>query len=112
MIDDARVRFRPRSFRRALDAVRYHLYHLTLRKNWGFASKLRPNVIVFLGDMLSSGYRVDSEQEYVPNSSITNGMVLIISVPRYAGYVQEFKSIFHMDRSTEVYFAAGNEDIG
>ena len=62
--------------------------------------------------MLYSGYRVDSEQEYVPKSSITNAMVMIIYVPRYAGYVQEFKSIFRMDQSTEVYFAAGNEDIG
>ncbi|KAK7692931.1 hypothetical protein QCA50_004572 [Cerrena zonata] len=93
VIDDARVRFRPRSFRRALDAIRYHLYHLTLRKNWSFASNLRPDVIVFLGDMLSSGYRIDDEQEY-------------------ASYVQEFKSIFQMDKSTEVYFAPGNEDVG
>ncbi|CAL1707749.1 unnamed protein product [Somion occarium] len=92
IIDDAQVRLRPTTHR-FLDSVRYRLYDLTLRRNWSFASSMRPNVIVFLGDMLASGYRVHEDENY------TN-------------YIQRFKGVFKIGKSAEAYFAPGNDDVG
>jgi hypothetical protein len=44
-------------------ALRQSITHSTLRKNWSVASRLNPQAIVCLGDMLASGRMVTSDHE-------------------------------------------------
>ncbi|KAG6335313.1 hypothetical protein ID866_3776 [Astraeus odoratus] len=64
-----------------------------LRKSWSAVSRLRPDVVIFLGDVLSSGRYVRSKQEY-------------------DAYYDRFKSIFQHGNGTSFYFIPGNTDVG
>lgn len=44
--------------------------------------------------------------------SFVLGSVTSISVLRYAGLVQKFKTIFPLEASTLVYYLPGNNDVG
>lgn len=64
-----------------------------LRKGWSVVTRLHPQVVVWLGDVLASGRYVTNEDEY-------------------KNYVDEFKGIFATDKSVPSYFVPGNRDVG
>lgn len=63
---------------------------LNLKKSWHVTAQLKPDVIIFLGDMLANGRGAKDET-------------------RYRKAVEKFKSIF--SASVPVYYAPGNNDI-
>jgi hypothetical protein len=70
---------------------RRFLSDLNLRKNWRVTSRLKPDAVVFLGDMLASGRTFKSAKEF--------------------GYaVQLFKSVFTLP-GVPTYFIPGNTDV-
>ncbi|KAG6880194.1 hypothetical protein C0992_003858 [Termitomyces sp. T32_za158] len=69
------------------------MFDLNLKKNWHVTTRMRPQVVIFLGDMLASGKNVQDEIEY----------------QRHA---EKFKSIFSLDPSIPVYYIPGNSDVG
>ncbi|KAI6000673.1 hypothetical protein EDD15DRAFT_1781378 [Pisolithus albus] len=64
-----------------------------LRKSWRVTYRLHPDVVIFLGDTLSSGRYVRSKEEY-------------------ESYYRRFESIFRHNNETTFYFVPGNNDIG
>ncbi|KAF8135763.1 Metallo-dependent phosphatase [Boletus edulis] len=64
-----------------------------LRKSWRVASRLHPDVVIFLGDTFASGRYVMSETEYDQ-------------------YYRAFESTFPRDVSMSFYLIPGNNDIG
>ncbi|KAH0827465.1 Metallo-dependent phosphatase [Lanmaoa asiatica] len=64
-----------------------------LRKSWRVASRLHPNVVMFLGDTFASSRYVTSEKEYNQ-------------------YHRAFEAAFPRDASTPLYLIPGNNDIG
>lgn len=67
---------------------------LNMRKSgWAVWRKLRPDVVVFLGDMMDRG-RIGMPQ------------------PEYDEYVARFRSIFSSTPTKTTYFLPGNHDIG
>ncbi|KAH7913478.1 Metallo-dependent phosphatase [Hygrophoropsis aurantiaca] len=64
-----------------------------LLKSWSVVTRLHPHAVIFLGDMLSSGRYITSEEEY-------------------QRYYDEFNSTFPLDASVPVYFMPGNNDVG
>ncbi|KAJ7287786.1 Metallo-dependent phosphatase-like protein [Mycena rebaudengoi] len=69
------------------------LVDLNLRKSWRAALRTRPEVVVFLGDMMDGG-----------RFSMSNA--------EYERYFQRFKSIFPLDPAIPQYFVPGNHDTG
>ncbi|KDR75754.1 hypothetical protein GALMADRAFT_69101 [Galerina marginata CBS 339.88] len=69
------------------------LVDLNLRKNWRVALQKRPDVVVFLGDMMDNGRSVMPEEEY-------------------EAYYRRFSDIFRIDKDIPRYFIPGNHDIG
>ncbi|KAJ6625495.1 Metallo-dependent phosphatase-like protein [Mycena sp. CBHHK59/15] len=69
------------------------LVDLNLRKSWRAALRTRPDVVVFLGDMMDGGRFSMSDAEY-------------------ERYFQRFKSIFPLDAFIPQYFIPGNHDTG
>lgn len=63
-----------------------------IRKSWRVTTKLRPDAVVFLGDMMDGG-RFD-----MPASE-------------YEAYFARFKSIFKLPGTVPVYYLPGNHDI-
>ncbi|KAI6121423.1 Metallo-dependent phosphatase [Pisolithus sp. B1] len=64
-----------------------------LRKSWSVTYRLHPDVVIFLGDTLSSGRYIRSKEEY-------------------DSYYRRFESIFQHGNETTFYFVPGNNDIG
>ncbi|KAI0074382.1 hypothetical protein K474DRAFT_1665492 [Panus rudis PR-1116 ss-1] len=93
LISDPQVPFNLTSRPRWKDSLRGWLYRHVLQKNWMFASQSRPDVIVFLGDMLANGFMVQDDAQYT-------------------AYYEQFRDIFRFDKYTEVYYAPGNKDVG
>ncbi len=46
-----------------LGSLRQLIFDLNLKKNWNVAAHFKPDVVIFLGDMLASGKHVRSENE-------------------------------------------------
>ncbi|KAJ7188096.1 Metallo-dependent phosphatase-like protein [Mycena filopes] len=69
------------------------LVDLNLRKSWRAALRTRPDVVVFLGDMMDGGRFAMADGEY-------------------ERYFRRFKSIFPLDSSIPQYFIPGNHDTG
>ncbi|KAJ7780523.1 Metallo-dependent phosphatase-like protein [Mycena maculata] len=69
------------------------LVDLNLRKSWRAALHMRPDVVVFLGDMMDGGRFTMSDDEYEE-------------------YFRRFKSIFPLDPRISQYFIPGNHDTG
>ncbi|KAJ3488923.1 hypothetical protein NLI96_g2490 [Meripilus lineatus] len=94
LLSDSQVRYTPTNGRhRWSDDIRRLLYHITIRKNWNYASSMKPDAVVFLGDMLASGSRVTRDDEYDQ-------------------YYRMFKYLFPVPKSVSVYYTPGNEDLG
>ncbi|KAJ6594040.1 Metallo-dependent phosphatase-like protein [Mycena capillaripes] len=69
------------------------LVDLNLRKSWRAALRTRPDIVIFLGDMMDGG-----------RFSMSDG--------EYESYFRRFKSIFPLDASIPQYFIPGNHDTG
>ncbi|KAJ7045658.1 Metallo-dependent phosphatase-like protein [Mycena alexandri] len=69
------------------------LVDLNLRKSWRAALRTRPDIVIFLGDMMDGG-----------RFAMTDG--------EYERYYRRFKSIFPLDSSVPQYFIPGNHDTG
>ncbi|KZT62021.1 hypothetical protein CALCODRAFT_479504 [Calocera cornea HHB12733] len=66
---------------------------LNLRKNWKAALRMRPQIVLFLGDMMDGGrYAKDPDE--------------------YAKYFARFQSIFRLPPSVLSYYVPGNHDVG
>lgn len=66
-----------------------------LRKSWNAAMRLKPDMVIFLGDMMDGGrYALSDEQ--------------------YEEYYQRFRRIFRTDpaHSLPTYYIPGNHDVG
>ncbi|KAF8472905.1 Metallo-dependent phosphatase-like protein [Russula ochroleuca] len=66
---------------------------MNLRKAWHVAKRKRPNAIIFLGDMMDSGFAD-------------------MHIMEYQDYVGRFRSIFPAPPSVPVYYIPGNHDVG
>ncbi|KAF8070585.1 hypothetical protein FPV67DRAFT_1487920 [Lyophyllum atratum] len=73
--------------------LRRFVFDLNLKKSWHVTIRLRPHVVVFLGDMLAGGRFVKDEIEYQQ-------------------HVKKFKSIFTLNPSVSVLYIPGNNDVG
>ncbi|KAG6918547.1 hypothetical protein DXG01_013637 [Tephrocybe rancida] len=73
--------------------LRRFIFDLNLKKSWDVTTRMRPHVVIFLGDMLASGRDVKDEIEY----------------QRHA---KKFKSIFTLHPSIPVFHIPGNSDVG
>lgn len=76
-----------------LGSLRQLIFDLNLKKNWNVAAHFKPDVVIFLGDMLASGKHVRSENEYKQ-------------------YFDKFRSVFSLDSSIVVHYVPGNNDVG
>lgn len=90
-----------------------------VRKSWKVASRLYPDVVVFLGDTFASGRSITSEEEYVfrpiPEWNVSIGywkMTLTPTTSRYDQYHRAFEATFPRDASVPLYLIPGNNDIG
>ncbi|EIW63041.1 uncharacterized protein TRAVEDRAFT_114625, partial [Trametes versicolor FP-101664 SS1] len=93
LIADPQVRDLSTSRRLGFSAFRQFLVDFTLKRNWHFASRLRPHVVVFLGDLLPSWRFIKSDDEYERN-------------------LRRFKSIFHLPGGVTSFYIPGNNDVG
>ncbi|KAH9485010.1 hypothetical protein JR316_0001914 [Psilocybe cubensis] len=73
--------------------LRRAMFELNMQKSWHVTMRLRPHVVIFLGDMLANGKAARSLEEY----------------REAANY---FKSVFATDPRTKVYYVPGNNDVG
>ncbi|GLB37557.1 putative calcineurin-like phosphoesterase [Lyophyllum shimeji] len=73
--------------------LRRFIFDLNLKKSWHVTTRLRPNVVIFLGDMLAGGRFVDDEIEYQK-------------------HVHKFKSMFTLNSAVSVFYIPGNNDVG
>ncbi|KAI1796436.1 hypothetical protein LXA43DRAFT_969904 [Ganoderma leucocontextum] len=93
LVADPQVRDLSTSRGPRFTAARQHLTELALRRNWFFASRKNPDLVVFLGDILVSWRLIRSDDDYKRN---------------YA----KFLDIFRLDRRIPTYFVPGNNDVG
>ncbi|EJF65107.1 hypothetical protein DICSQDRAFT_98647 [Dichomitus squalens LYAD-421 SS1] len=93
LVADPQVRELSTSRAAGFAAVRLHLTELALRRNWFFASRRNPDVVVFLGDILASWRLIRSDEDYRRN-------------------YDKFVDIFRSDRRIPSYFVPGNNDVG
>ncbi len=86
------------------------LVDLNIRKNWREATRLSPDAVIFLGDMMDGGRFPMSDAEYVLLSTCPSRS----QAPRrrYESYSRRFRTIFTLDPSIPEYFIPGNHDIG
>lgn len=63
LVADPQVRDLSTSRRLGFSAFRQFLVDLALKRNWHFASRMRPHVVVFLGDLLPSWRFIKSDDE-------------------------------------------------
>ena len=93
-----------------LMALSQRVVDLYLRKSWWATLRLRPDVIIFLGDMMDGGRFAMSDAECAcPCPNITASDALNEQVRRHYG---RFSSIFAVDKDIPVYYIPGNHDVG
>lgn len=93
LVADPQVRDLSTSRAPRLTAARQHLTQVALRRNWFFASRKNPDLVIFLGDILASWRLIGSDDDYKRN---------------YA----KFLDTFRLDRRIPSYFVPGNNDVG
>ncbi|EAU91469.2 hypothetical protein CC1G_01958 [Coprinopsis cinerea okayama7 len=72
--------------------IRRFFYDLNLKKSWHVTTRLKPDVVIFLGDMLSNGKQAKNAESY-------------------SKAVKKFKKIFKTDAGVATYYVPGNNDI-
>ncbi|KAJ8495385.1 hypothetical protein ONZ45_g12884 [Pleurotus djamor] len=93
LIADPQVRFPLHAIESDASWFGEFLYDTNLRKNWYAARHMKPDLVIFLGDMLASGKYAKEQAEF-------------------SAYVQKFHSIFKRTSEIPMYFTPGNNDIG
>ncbi|KAJ3520377.1 hypothetical protein NM688_g9171 [Phlebia brevispora] len=93
LVSDPRVRYAPLYRSSIFGNLHHWLYELSLRRTWQAALSFKPHTVVFLGDMLASGRKVKSPEDF-------------------DGYFTAFTRIFATPKPLPAYFTPGNEDIG
>ncbi|KAI0356197.1 hypothetical protein OH77DRAFT_1495559 [Trametes cingulata] len=93
LVADPQVRHAATAARVGFSAARQFLVDLALKRNWHFASRNRPHVVLFLGDILASWRLIRSDEEYERN-------------------LDKFRTIFHLDPGVTSYYVPGNNDVG
>ena len=88
---------------------RRFLADLNLRKNWHVATRLNPDAVVFIGDMLASGRALKTADECVAPPFLASFLDRRRCL-RYDRAAQYFKSIFTF-RDAPMYYVPGNTDI-
>ncbi|KAJ3791050.1 hypothetical protein GGU10DRAFT_257136 [Lentinula aff. detonsa] len=68
-------------------------YELYLKRSWRVTMRMKPNTVFFLGDMLSSGKDMNSEQEFQQ-------------------YFEVFRRTFPLEPNVNGYYVPGNNDVG
>ncbi|KAF9062443.1 hypothetical protein BDP27DRAFT_1271654 [Rhodocollybia butyracea] len=68
-------------------------YTLYLKRSWHVATRLKPNVVLFLGDQLASGRNVVSQSEYQQ-------------------YYETFLQTFPLEENVDALYVVGNLDVG
>ncbi|KAF5393383.1 hypothetical protein D9757_000710 [Collybiopsis confluens] len=72
-------------------------YYLTndlyLKRSWHYIMRKKPDVVIFLGDMLAEGKSTKGEEEY-------------------RAYVDSFHHTFPLKSDVDVYYLPGNDDVG
>ncbi|KIJ40951.1 hypothetical protein M422DRAFT_68454 [Sphaerobolus stellatus SS14] len=77
-----------------LMALTQHIVDFNLRKSWrAVKAYTKPDMTIFLGDMMDNGRDVTSDKEY-------------------EDYYSKFQSIFKHDPKSAVYYIPGNHDVG
>ncbi|KAH8814778.1 hypothetical protein DL96DRAFT_1535237 [Flagelloscypha sp. PMI_526] len=72
--------------------IKQWIFSSNLRKSWNAVSKLKPDLTIFMGDMLASGRYATSEADF-------------------AQYARHFKNIFTIPAAQKVAYIPGNNDI-
>ncbi|KAI0675017.1 hypothetical protein C8Q78DRAFT_1183099 [Trametes maxima] len=93
LVADPQVRDLSVSKRVGFSAFRQFLVDQALKRNWHFASRTHPDIVVFLGDVLASWRLIRSDEEYERN-------------------LLKFKTIFRTDPAVTSYYVPGNNDVG
>ncbi|KAH9855249.1 hypothetical protein C2E23DRAFT_612244 [Lenzites betulinus] len=93
LVADLQVRDPSTSRRLGYSALRQSLTDLVLKRHWHFAAGTRPDVVIFLGDLLAPLRLIRSDEEYERNQ-------------------RRFKSLFHLPRGVTSFYVPGNNDVG
>jgi Icc-related predicted phosphoesterase len=89
--------------------IKQWIFSSNLRKSWNAVSKLKPDLTIFMGDMLASGRYATSEAECVPFPS--NVSIQSNHLNSFAQYARHFKNIFTIPAAQKVAYIPGNNDI-
>ncbi|KAF8532530.1 Metallo-dependent phosphatase-like protein, partial [Gautieria morchelliformis] len=73
--------------------LKQYIVNHNLRKSWNAVRILRPQTVIFLGDMLRHGGKTKAMTEY-------------------ADYFTHFQSIFYLGPAVPTYYVPGNRDVG
>ena len=92
--------------------LKQHIVNHNLRKSWTAARTLRPQAVIFLGDMLRHGSTIKGMPEYVCLLFVTDLLLILMTHGRYGDYFAQFQSIFKLDPAVSTYFIPGNRDVG
>ncbi|KAF6760199.1 Metallo-dependent phosphatase-like protein [Ephemerocybe angulata] len=94
LVSDAQVQHPALQTKRESWGTRFRRFFsdLNLKKSWHVTSQLKPDVIVFLGDMLANGRGAKDDA-------------------RYSRAAKKFKGIFSHPSKVPVYYVPGNNDI-
>ncbi|KAI0769691.1 hypothetical protein BD413DRAFT_694218 [Trametes elegans] len=93
LLADPQVRDSATSSRVGYSALRQSIQDLVLKRNWHYAYSSRPDIVVFLGDILASWRLIRSDEEYERN-------------------LRKFQRIFRADEHVTAYYVPGNNDVG
>ncbi|PPQ93724.1 hypothetical protein CVT25_013063 [Psilocybe cyanescens] len=80
--------------------LRRAVFELNMQKSWHVTMRLKPHVVIFLGDMLANGKAAKTLEEK------------LLTRFRYKEAARYFKSVFATDPRTKVYYVPGNNDVG
>ena len=94
----------------SLTWFKQYVVNLNLRKSWNAVKTLRPQVIIFLGDMLRQGSIIKDMAEYVDTCNMLRA--LSTARYRYGDYYAQFRATFSMNPPISTYYIPGNRDVG
>lgn len=105
----------PRPFHGWLPSLTWfktYIINHNLRKSWHAAKSLRPQAILFLGDMLRHGSKTSDMDEWVRPRTLHLVFWRFMSNRRYVDYANHFHAIFKAPSTIPKLFVPGNRDVG
>ncbi|KAL6308218.1 hypothetical protein BKA93DRAFT_766007 [Sparassis latifolia] len=93
LVSEPQVRYIPASKRTLIARLRNFFYELTLQKNWSSVIRLKPDLVVFLGDMINSVRALKTDTDY-------------------ESQYRRFMDIFRLPPGVSAYYLPGNNDVG